>query len=276
MTLSDDTEVLPSTGVRLPPPPRRWSRFDQYRIVEEGLSLAEQFIVGSGTMTRYPLPGVVQRVLRTDSSSPESILDLVASLGHLGVRRRDLSGDLGQFELAPLLFPDEPLMTEKSESLADTASAIDAIKALTLLQRRAEKSEYVRDRARLNSDWPRAAPWACPPTDEDAMDLMSTELARGFLNVRLVVRPSKDHRGLESVAIFGYSLYSICIAELADHMHEGLLYRTCANEGCRQTMDRQDGGASKGRPHRDSRYCSVSCRTAQAQREHRRRKSAER
>lgn len=68
-------------------------------------------------------------------------------------------------------------------------------------------------------------------------------------------------------------LFSICCAELFNHVVESEPYRVCANERCRRLFVRQEGRAVKGtRRSSGVRFCSASCARAQAQRAYRRRK----
>lgn len=69
-------------------------------------------------------------------------------------------------------------------------------------------------------------------------------------------------------------LYSICCAELFNHICEAAEYRRCANERCERLFVRQEGRATKGtKRSRGVLYCSAACARAQAQREYRRRQA---
>lgn len=75
---------------------------------------------------------------------------------------------------------------------------------------------------------------------------------------------------------FGWTmpLYSVCCAELFNHIVEGARYKTCANETCGRLFVRQQGRAEHGQHRtRGVKYCSSECAKAQAQRQYRRRKT---
>lgn len=68
-------------------------------------------------------------------------------------------------------------------------------------------------------------------------------------------------------------LFSVCCAELFNHVLESEPYRTCANERCRRLFVRQVGRATKGtRRSSGVLFCSASCARAQAQRAYRQRR----
>lgn len=68
-------------------------------------------------------------------------------------------------------------------------------------------------------------------------------------------------------------LFSVCCAELFNHVVESEPYRTCANERCGRLFVRQEGRATKGtRRSSGVRFCSASCARAQAQRAYRQRR----
>lgn len=73
-------------------------------------------------------------------------------------------------------------------------------------------------------------------------------------------------------------LYSALCLQLVNHIAENATVRRCANETCGRAFVRQEGGAVAGQYRREGliKYCSVSCGNAQWQREHRRKKRAER
>jgi len=76
---------------------------------------------------------------------------------------------------------------------------------------------------------------------------------------------------------FGWTvpLYSVCCAELFNHIVEGAKYKTCANETCGRLFVRQQGRAEHGQHRtRGVKYCSAECAKAQAQRQYRRRKAS--
>lgn len=68
--------------------------------------------------------------------------------------------------------------------------------------------------------------------------------------------------------------YFICCLELYNHVAEHASLRTCANEHCGRLFVRQEGRAQHGQHRRTgTKYCSLNCARAQAQREFRRRRS---
>lgn len=107
-------------------------------------------------------------------------------------------------------------------------------------------------------------------------------LAQGIRNglspfhpeLRVGGREDDPHLLLPYGAAQGF--YYICCLELFNHIAEEATYRTCANEPCGRLFVRQYGGAEQGQ-HRTSgvKFCTPGCARAQAQREYRRRKRAE-
>ncbi|MFI0453695.1 hypothetical protein [Actinomadura sp. 6N118] len=73
------------------------------------------------------------------------------------------------------------------------------------------------------------------------------------------------------------TVYSVSFLQMYNHLAEGAHIRRCSNETCRQHFVRQRGRAEYGQ-YRTSgvKYCSRECARAQAQRELRRRRKAER
>ena len=66
--------------------------------------------------------------------------------------------------------------------------------------------------------------------------------------------------------------WTLCCAELFNHISESATYKTCQNERCGRLFVRQEGRAAHGQ-HRTTgiKYCSWACARAQAQRQYRRR-----
>lgn len=73
-------------------------------------------------------------------------------------------------------------------------------------------------------------------------------------------------------------LYSALCLQLANHITENATVRRCGNEVCRRPFVRQQNPRSHGQNRTEGvlLYCSLSCGNAQWQRDHRRRKRAER
>jgi hypothetical protein len=70
------------------------------------------------------------------------------------------------------------------------------------------------------------------------------------------------------------SLYSVCCAELYNHVAEDAPYQSCANETCGRLFTRQVNRATKGQHHAQGvMYCSSECAHMQNQRNYRRRKA---
>ncbi len=71
-------------------------------------------------------------------------------------------------------------------------------------------------------------------------------------------------------------LASAIAMQLYNHLAERATYLTCANEKCRRSFVTQHGRAQHGQHRRSGgvKYCSSQCARAQAVREHRRRKAA--
>ncbi len=71
-------------------------------------------------------------------------------------------------------------------------------------------------------------------------------------------------------------LFSVCCAELFNHVLDSEPYRICANERCWRLFVRQEGRATKGTKRSSGvRFCSASCARAQAQRAYRQRRRSE-
>lgn len=70
-------------------------------------------------------------------------------------------------------------------------------------------------------------------------------------------------------------LFVVCLAELFNHLVERAHYTRCHNEPCGRQFVRQEGRAQFDQHRRTgTMYCSVACANAQHQRDHRRRKAA--
>lgn len=109
-----------------------------------------------------------------------------------------------------------------------------------------------------------------------AMRLVASILAPGLAVFRPSLHVADPHHPQavgDDYWTAGFPLYSICCAELFNHICETAEYRRCANERCERLFVRQEGRALKGtRRTRGVLYCSAACARAQAQREYRRRR----
>jgi hypothetical protein len=72
------------------------------------------------------------------------------------------------------------------------------------------------------------------------------------------------------------NLYSAACRQVFNFLVEGETGRRCENQTCGRTFVRQLGGAEHGQHRSDARYCTPECARAEASRQYRRRKTAQR
>jgi hypothetical protein len=159
---------------------------------------------------------------------------------------------------------------------------------LLAIQRELEAKSF--SARRLARSWPRYCPWRTPEDKAwawgDLIDLTNTALASASLSlawVRAGGIVAANQRGFRPgppvapVVSTPESLYGACALELADHILAGYHYRICANETCGRLFSVQEGRSRYGGHRTDNlKFHSPACKDAQAAREYRRRKAAER
>ena len=68
------------------------------------------------------------------------------------------------------------------------------------------------------------------------------------------------------------SLFTVCVAQLFNHLTENARYRHCQNDLCGRLFVRHEGRARHGQHHLiGTKYCTAQCAAAQRQRERRKR-----
>jgi hypothetical protein len=159
---------------------------------------------------------------------------------------------------------------------------------LLAIQRELEAPSF--SARRLARSWPRYCPWG-PPEDRewawgDLIDLANAALGSASLSLawvrsdELVTGRERGFRPgppVAPVVSTPESLYGVCALELADHILAGHHYRICANETCGRLFSVQEGRSRYGGHRTDNlKYHHPTCKDAQAAREYRRRKAAER
>jgi hypothetical protein len=106
------------------------------------------------------------------------------------------------------------------------------------------------------------------------------EALEGFSPRMWLVDVATDRPSLNAVrtpAPTDVTLFEILTLELFRHIAEDASYKRCANETCRRTFVRQDGGAAYGQSRMTGvLYCSRSCANTVAQRKHRQRRARQR
>jgi hypothetical protein len=240
-------------------------------------------------------PPIAERTTETylklaalDPNDMAGILDFLNKYGELGVR--------GQYKPDALLWSHFVLPSdeEAAELVEAYEYATDAVGLATNVETLVEVQWAILFMRDLISAWrvfqgeidPAVHTWECPlwqhrngPLDsppwspEGPAVLLNSGLGEGLTPFSPTVHHS--YEGDQPVYLFAGEVptWNLCCLELFNHIVEGAVYKTCANETCGREFVRQEGRAEHGQ-HRTSgvKYCSSTCARAQAQREYRRRK----
>ncbi len=308
-TESDLPEVKPEPDLRLgltihpQPGPRLWVRRTRYALVERG---GHPFLAATGTRpVKVELPlEILPKVAEVDLDSPDVILGFVNEYGPLkGWPDGFAQLAIGQ-RLAVSPTPEVRQLVRKrkrwamndddrryGEFVDEFRVGAAGLQALLLVRQELEAEQF--SYARLAKAWPRASPWPVRPLSTRGVGwkVLLALINTGLGSTRLMVSVPMAGRRIDTIKALGqaadeglslqvsgpFSLYGVCLLELAQHILEGREYRNCANETCGRVFSIQEGRSLRGRHRTDIvKYCSRTCALAQAQREHRRRQAIQR
>ena len=131
----------------------------------------------------------------------------------------------------------------------------------------------IADSFRYEEQW-----WA--PTEMQEMIERTLEAGLRDFSPRLIradsdnmnLRGRDRSRALAQHFTASDDLFAVCCLELFNHIAEGAIYGTCANESCGRWFVRQQGRAEHDQRRRTGvKYCSHACARQQTQRSYRRR-----
>ncbi|MFJ5779927.1 CGNR zinc finger domain-containing protein [Streptomyces sp. NPDC093094] len=237
-------------------------------------------------VTPVPLPEdfYLRELMELDAHNLEAIADLMRSYGYLGGNISSFSFDEeDHYRYVALQEQEHPvhgpfslhgelatLFVTQAQEAVTTWTALRREGGLDALIDAEATEEMLAEMRAANTDRDEVFPHDLAHLRELLIDLRIGNL-HSTLNSAL----EPFSIGIGTLTDRLPSLLSVALLQLYNHLAEDATIRECANETCRRAYVRQRGRAEYGQNRTSgTKYCTRECARAQAQREHRRRKSA--